>query len=80
MWHQNLSVALLSQAQELPLYCFDLLELIALKDDIPSSSSWAIGKSRQMDQFLEPETDIMGEGNYIWKFKIEIFLEIKLEK
>ena len=51
--HQNLSVALLSQTQELPFYCFYLLELhklIPLHDDIPSSSSSAVGKSVQSNQ------------------------------
>ena len=55
VWHQNLSVALLSQAQELPFKMFDLLkliQLIALYGDIPSSSSWAKGKSGQINQSI----------------------------
>ena len=51
--YQNLSVALLSRAQELPFLLFNLLkliELIPLHDDIPSSFSSAIGKSGQSNQ------------------------------
>ena len=54
--HQNLSVALLSQTQELLfllLYLLELLELIPLHNDIPSSSSSAIGKSGQSNQSIK---------------------------
>ena len=56
VWRPNLSVALLSRAQELPFIIFDLLELIkliALYGDIPSSSSWAKGKSGQIKQSIK---------------------------
>ena len=53
MGHQNLSVAFSAELKNYLFHCFDLLELveiIALNDDIPSSSSWAIEKSEDSDQ------------------------------
>ena len=40
-------------------YCFDLLELMALHDDILSSSSWAIGKSGQINQASNQSSKIL---------------------
>ena len=39
------------------IYCFDLLELIALHDDIPSSSSWKLGKSGQSNQAIKQSSN-----------------------
>ena len=38
---------------------FDLLELIALYGDIPSSSNWATGKSGQIKQATKLDYDSM---------------------
>ena len=53
MCHQNLSVALLIRALEFSLLFSDL------HDNIPSSSSWAIGKSGQTYQAINQDFDSM---------------------
>ena len=53
VWHYS------AELKNCPLYCFDLLKLITLHDDIPSSSSWDIGKSGQINQSIRQGFDSM---------------------
>ena len=46
MWHYSVKF------KNCLLYYFDLLELIALHDNIPNNCSWAIGKSEQSKQAI----------------------------
>ena len=53
MWHYSVEL------KNCLIYCFDLLELIALHNDIPSSSSWAIEKSGPNKQLSNQHFDSM---------------------
>ena len=84
VWHYS------AELKNCHFYCFDLLELIkliALDDDIPSSSSWAVGKSGQSKQAIKQTSKILTlwrplpSGQRSWKKINHVFyakLSIKI--